>query len=265
MKPLAIYFNEKSLCGTLTQPDWSQGVEALFDVLNGFLAERPDGDIVFTHDSWNSTCGDRPLAAQFEKMKSGNRTRYQKFRLKVRRISRDAQLDQEVFWRDETAEGLTLAAVHDSWCFSIAAAHADWAMHQIQARCDVMDESGNLSSTACTVKNLANQAHLAAWKTLIQDWGLTVAASSVLDSLKGHDVVMYSFPREHNPPHVHVLHKGSGETLAKYRIEDGMREDGKPTLDAEMRVWLACYKDQLLRSWKRCERGGHPYQLNKNA
>lgn len=263
MKPLAIYFNEISLQGTLTDTEWSKSTETLFHVLNDFLQLRSDGQIIFVSDHWASSCGGIPLARQFEQLKHRHKTQYQRFISKVKKINKTLNLMQEITWQNQVADGLTLATLNGSWCFSIIDSHSNWFLEKIPAQRHEMDEAGGISSAACEVNHLASLAHLAAWKVSLQDWGATIAASCVLDSLKGHHVVMYSAPLEHNPPHVHVLHKGSGDTLARYRIEDGAREDGKPTLDAEMRIWLTKYKDQLLRSWTRCQRGGHPYELNK--
>ncbi len=268
MKPLAIYFNEISLHGELTDLEWSRSAEELFHVLNDFLQLRSDGEIIFIDDILHSICGNLPLIGHFGKLKEKHKTKYQRFlsRIKLRKIA--MQLQHEVRWRHQTTDnqssnGLTQAALNNSWCFSMTYTHSDWLLEKISAQYDSMDESAHISSIACEVNNLASHTHLSVWQTAIEDWGRSIATSSVLDSLKGHAVVMYSAPLEHNPPHVHVLHKGSGDTLAKYRIEDGAREDGKPTLDAEMRMWLTQYKDQLLRSWERCQRGGHPYQLHK--
>lgn len=265
MKSLTIYFNEKSLQGSLTTADWSMEAEYLFHVLNDLLQLRNDCFIAFIDDSWRASCGDRSLANQFGRLGDRHRTKYQRFLLRVKKIKKDVQVLSEITWQMQTADGLTLAGLDASWCFGISKSHSDWLLSGIPAQLNEIDEFGNLQSTALDVKNITTQGHLSVWTNDIDDWGATVAASSVLDSLKGHSVVMYSAPLEHNPPHVHVLHKNSGATLAKYRIEDGVLECGMPTLDAEMRVWLTTYRGQLLRSWVRCQRGGHPYQLEKPA
>ncbi|MBK7003130.1 MAG: DUF4160 domain-containing protein [Rhodoferax sp.] len=168
----------------------------------------------------------------------------------------------EVHWNGQPAHGLVLADVQNSWVFSIEPSHNHWSQPSIPATRHGLEEvSAELVVTECKIQNLANTAHCIHWETSIRDWGASVALSCVLDSINGHNIVMYPGPREHNPPHVHVLHKGSSSTLAKYRIEDCALEDGKPTLNSEMRIWLTQYRDQLLISWERCQRGGTPYRL----
>jgi hypothetical protein len=68
---------------------------------------------------------------------------------------------------------------------------------------------------------------------------------------------------QYTPDFLHLLDQGSRNSLAKYRIDVFERPEGPPTWDTEMKAWVTQYRDQLLRSWTRCQQGGFPFELEK--
>jgi hypothetical protein len=168
-----------------------------------------------------------------------------------------------VYWNEESAHGLTLAEAIQSWAVSLFLDDTVWTQPSVTAQRYELDESsGNLNGpTPSAIRHLSDTSHAQHWATEIRDWGAIVAQSCVLDKIKGLSVVMYQGPKEHNPPHVHLLDKQSGNSLAKYRIDVFERPKGPPTWDAEMKVWVTRYREQLLKSWARCQQGGLPFEI----
>ena len=265
MQPLVIYFNEKSLLGNLPPSLWESGAFDIFHLLSELLKIRPDCEIAFLDGNWDSICGSTSLSSYFGRYKQRCRTKSQILLSKIRKKTSSKELLHEVKWSNEIAMGITYAHILQSWCFGFVATHSDWSHSHISLSYHAINEAGELIADQCRIKNWSDTDHVREWVPSLQDWGKAISTSTVVDMLKGYSIVMYPGPLEHPPAHVHVLHKNSSDTLAKYRIEDGMRENGKPTLDAEMRQWLDTYREQLLASWQRCQRGGHPYQLTKNS
>lgn len=265
MKPLIIYFNSDSLQGNQSSSQWSVGAENLFHTLNEILDLRHNTEVIFLDDQLNANCGPKPISTYFGQQKLKHKTKYQRLINRIRKLTSQIDLIYEVQRNKIINNAFTYAHIQETWCFSILNSHKDWSEPYIDATLIEIDISEKCLTSCCSIKNISTNEHIKYWGTDLQDWGKTVAASHLLDQVNGHDVVMYSGPLEHNPPHVHVLHKGSHETLAKYRIEDGILEKGKPILDKVMKDWIRVYRDQLLDSWIRCQQGGHPYKIQRNS
>lgn len=263
MQPLVIYFNEQCLKDTPVEYHWATGVQKLCGVFDAVFELRPEAQVAIPAGQWQENLGGRPF---YERLKRAypNRDQYRRLLAKIKRLEdADVPLLREVHWGNHWAHGLTLAELNQSWAVSFFLDGTAWRQASITAQHYVLDEaSGSLEGPApLDIKHLSETSHKTHWETDLRDWGAVVAASCVLYKIKGHPVVMYQGPKEHNPPHVHLLDKQSGNSLAKYHIDVFERPKGPPTWDAEMKEWVALYRDQLLKSWSRCQQGGLPFEI----
>lgn len=263
MQPLVIHFNEQCLNGNWDARQWQVRMKNFCNAIDHLFELRSDARIVFPAGQWDAHCDGRPLRVRIKD--SYSREKYRRLLLKVKQLTDNATpFLHEIHWNGQTAQGLTLAGAVQSWALSLCTPNSPWAHATITAQRYELDDNGNLNGpTPCEIRHLAIAPHVTHWTTEIRDWGATIAASCVLDKVKGHPVVMYQGPKEHNPPHVHLLDQSSRNSLAKYRIDVFERPEGPPTWDAEMTVWVNQYRDQLLQSWTRCQQGGLPYELMK--
>lgn len=265
MQPLVIYFNEQCQRHTPEDYHWETGIKKLCDVLDGFFKLRTDAYIAFPAGQWHADCGGMPLNIRI-KNAYPNKDKYRSFLIKVKHLTNsDIPLLQEVRWERESTQGLTLANAINSWAVSLFLINTIWVQACITAqRYDLDERSGSFDGpNPAEIMHLSESPHAQNWATEIRDWGAIVAPSCVLDKINGHPVVMYQGPKEHNPPHIHLLDKQTGNSLAKYHIDVFERPKGLPTWDAEMKDWINKYRVQLLKSWSRCQQGGFPYELEK--
>jgi hypothetical protein len=263
MQPLVIYFNEQCLSDTPEDYHWETGVRKLSSVIDDFFKLRTDAHIAFPAGQWQADCGGLHF---YERLKNAypNKDKYRRLLPKIQSLANsDVQLLHEVYWGGISAHGLTLAEAIQSWAVSLFLDDTVWTQPSINAQRYELDESsGNLiGPTSSNIRHLSDISHPLHWATEIRDWGAIVAQSCILDKINGLPVVMYQGPKEHNPPHVHLLDKQSGNSLAKYRIDVFERAKGPPTWDAEMKAWVIRYREQLLKSWARCQQGGLPFEI----
>lgn len=273
MEALVLYFNELCLFKELNEPDrddqWAQCVEGFVQVIERILAIRAECRIAFGPGTWHADCGGNSLCERIRQGLSGSKDRYRRLLMKIKQLPKDnIELGREIRFSGHTTVGLTLADMaanewFHGWAISLSFPNSSWLAPELATQRFTLTEKGELDGpTDCTVGHLSSLDHVLRWHIEIQDWGATVAQSSVLDMIEGHPIVMYSAPLEHEPPHVHLLESpNSHQTLAKYRIDVFERPKGPPKWDAVMKIWVSTHREQLLRSWKRCQRGGHPYVL----
>jgi hypothetical protein len=271
MSELIIYFNERCL------PDFNGTPLSLINYIDSFISTfeqiikiRPDAKIGFFDYDWGATYQGLTLPLWIKDRLSSERTRYRRLLTKIKLLTADdVAQDHEVKYLGATAFGLSFADIaatyaNHGWAVSsIGGANDQWASHQLSAQRYVLAGDGTLEGpSSCSIGHLNEPEHVQKWENELLDWGSIVAPSCVLGVIGGHPIVMYPGPKEHNPPHVHlrVSNNHDGD-IAKYRIDDFVREKGAPRWDKEMTEWLTKYKDQLLKSWERCQRGGHPYKL----
>lgn len=265
MQQLTIYFNEQCMVHAPENYHWESGIKNLCSVIDDFFKIRTDARIAFPFGQLQADCGGRPLNIRI-KDAYPNRDMYRSLLIKIESSARsDVRLLHEVYWEGMAAHGLTLADAVQSWAVSLFLPNTPWEQVSITAQRYELDEAnGSLNGpTPADIKHLSGNPHTQHWAAAIRDWGATVAPSCILDRINGHPIVMYQGPKEHNPPHVHLLDKQSGTSLAKYNIDVFERPKGQPTWDAEMKAWIARYRVQLLKSWARCQQGGLPFQIQK--
>lgn len=270
MSELLIYFNERCLPIKCSDHDaLSVGVKNMIATFEKALELHRDAKIGVLHQHWNGLDVENSLSEQIRIVLSDEKTRYLRLLKKIQFVA-PYQFDaaHEIHYERSAAIGLGLADLAASswvhgWSLSYGADDEKWRESLLPAERYILDVSGNVTGpTQCQINNLSEPIHVENWDQQFRDWGEVVAPSCVLDHIKGHPIVMYPGPKEHNPPHVHLRRSAnhSGD-IAKYRIADGVRETGLPALDSEMKEWIAMNQEHLFKSWERCQRGGHPYKL----
>ncbi len=266
MKPVTLYFNELCLQkpSGLSPAEIASAFSSLVQVMDHAIEIRQkifsDCAFGFVDGLWHAEWQGQSISTRLRQACGNERTRYQRLLTKIRPLADDVTLMREVHWRSQPAKAMTLADLTDSWVIGLALA-GDWQTSTIDAERTSLDEQGESLTQPIAIGHLAEKSHIEIHRANLQDWGAQIAASAVLDYVGSMAIVMYQGPKEHNPPHVHVLLPNSSTTFAKYRIEDGVREKGPPDIDKAMKEWLAKYQSQLLRSWVRCQQGGMPYRL----
>lgn len=160
----------------------------------------------------------------------------------------------------------SLKQLGGGWGISLSLPASPWLNARVAATFQGLTEQGDVVSEACEVPHLSMPEHVKEWHSELHAFGLEPLPSAVLAYLEAHPIVMYSSPREHNPPHVHVLNSRSESTTwAKYRIEDQVREKGPAENERRIQEWLRHHKQELLHAWERCQRGLHPYRISEPA
>ncbi len=271
MESLVIYFNElclqKSQDKLIKPPQWELYVKNFVDTVEATIAIRPDCRIGFSYNIWHADCGGMAFSERIRLGLAGTKDRYRRLLAKIKQID-NIELARDVQFKGTPAMGLIFAdlaanAWSHGWVVSLAIPNSPWIMPKLPVQRWLLDDTGMITGPSdCEVGNLSKMDHVQHWSAEIQDWGSVIASSSFLGLLDGHPIVMYSAPLEHEPPHLHLLESVNyHRTLAKYEIEPFARPWGPDTWDSSMRAWISDYKEQLLRSWKRCQRGGHPYEL----
>lgn len=268
MEAFILYFNELSLPGVLGHDGHNKhdGLDGFIEAFDSVSRLRSECCLAFPAGSWNADCGGLPLV---ERLKQ--RLDREKYRLLLKRIKRlsnaDIALEHEVKYCGHSTVGLALADLAaekwgNGWVISLSL--SPWLHPQVTAHRLVMNSRGELDGPEdCIIGNISNRDHAEKWKEHIQDWGARIASSSILDEIEGHPIAMYLFPLEHNPPHVHLLEgRNSHKTLAKFQIDEFARHQGPPDWDEAMKEWIRAHREELLRSWARCQRGKYPYELD---
>jgi len=162
----------------------------------------------------------------------------------------------EVHLNGQTAIGLTFAYLQNTWACSIS--RPEW--HQTIVSGIKIDQE--LNETPCEIRHVARSQDVDHWEQSLRDWGQFIATTSQIGSINGFSINMYSAPREHGLPHIHIVDRQNQKTVAKYRVDVFVRMEGKmKELDQPIKEWVETYKDTLLKSWDRCMRGLRPYEM----
>lgn len=264
MPNLIMYFNE--LCLEAQHPPsthtWRESAKNLAVTLDALLSIRADCFIAVPQKGWIKGPENIRLNDEF-KAALQPKEKYQRLLMRIRELP-DLPVDllHEVRFETKNTQALTLTELSQSWAVSLPIPDSAWLPNEIQAQHFRLNEQGQWHQPENIAVNHISQApHIQEWEEKIRDWGWEISASSVLDELQGHRIVMYSAPLEHNPPHVHLLRPDSSSTFAKYRVDKFALEKGQDTYNREMKVWVEKFYPQLMTSWDRCQRGGHPYAL----
>jgi hypothetical protein len=262
MRPLILYFNELSIPPEETQQQmgsgWKSNALMLFSGLQQVSRQQSKVIIAFPLEYWHKLYGAKPFAVWVSEWLG--RDRYRWLLSKLRQDYPAGNEISDVYFENKKTVGITLARLAGSWAFGFPMDNSPWHSPSLTATEWYLD-GNDVAHHACTVMHIANEAHATHWQYELYDWGKLLANENIIDKLGSYPIQMY--PLDHGYPHVHLIDPQSLKTLAKYRVDCFERLEGLPDWDKSMYSWIATHQAQLLRSWARCQRGGHPYQITK--
>jgi hypothetical protein len=166
---------------------------------------------------------------------------------------------QQIIFRGETATGMLWAKTNESAILSFAFA-PDWGDGQVQAQFCEMDKVGKIISAEIGIPNLSNPDHVTSHRDLINNYGRTISASSLV--YEGDGFVVRIWFNDHDPPHFHVLaRRDTSDTLARCSIQtlDFLSGDLSPVLRRRVKDWAGARRERLMEAWVRCRMGKHPF------
>lgn len=268
MQPLVLYLNELSAPPAEIPPEecvkWKEWALTLFACLRQVSRHQPEMEVAFPRGSWHVLCGNKPLSVWVGECLG--KTNFQWFLSKVRNVPPAENQDTDVYFDGQRAIGLTLSHLSESWAISFPIADSPWLSYSVTA-IEYLLEGEVIAERTCTIKHLANVAHVHHWQHDLADWDKELANNNTIWTLAGYPIQMY--PMDHGYPHVHLIDpqvldlNGRPKTLAKYRIDRFERMEGPPSWDNRMGEWIERHREQLIRCWERCKRGGHPYCITE--
>jgi len=71
---------------------------------------------------------------------------------------------------------------------------------------------------------------------------------------------MYYAPKEHNPPHIHVVYQDNDSIID---ISDGTMIEGNLS-SRHLRLiqaWIEIHKEELIANWFLCQNGEEPFKI----
>ena len=234
----------------------------LFNCLREAHCHHPGLKIAFPEGFWHALHSGKPLYVWLKQWLE--RDQYRWFISKLQENHTQENLVSDVYFNDKKAWGMTLSHLAQSWVFSFPVSDSPWVSFEIAATEYRLEDSG-IGEHACSISQLASEDHAAHWHNDLADWGREVAPDNIVWEFADHVIEMY--PLDHGHAHVHLVARGKygagghAKTVAKYRIDRFERMEGPPRWDGDMCEWVKKHKDQLLLSWGRCKRGGHPYRI----
>lgn len=269
MQPLIIFYNEHSSPPTtLPQGEnirWKSFALELFSCLRKTNQLQPKLNINFPNNSWHEIYEGKPLSVWIKEWLG--KDKYEWLLLKMIKNTISENETNDIYYNDIRAVGLTCSFFTASWVFSFPEADSPWASPSINASEYYLNpDNEKIKIRACTINNLAQDEHVEHWKNELEDWGLEIAESNIIAYLDALPIVMY--PNDHGYPHIHLINPNQYDqnnhrkTLAKFRIDNNERIEGKPKWDTQIKEWINNNKELLLRSWNRCKKGGHPYRVD---
>lgn len=267
MTGLILYFNELCLHSSFignSQYIQTTAASDCLELIINILALRPDCKVAIRGVDRTA------LAGPIRQFCASSRDKYRRLLMSLIDIADVGPgFLSEVHYMDVSAHGMTMADIvardwQHGWVIGLSSGTDRWISPEIGAARYTLKDDGSLHGpTGCTISHISRSEHIAYWRQALLDWGETVSSSSRLGDIAGHPIAMYSAPREHNPPHIHLLESSSScRTLAKYRIDTFARAYGPPTWDVPVREWVLRHQAQLLASWQRCQTGGKPYSIS---
>jgi len=263
VQPLVLYFNEYSCPGRDPAPDaagvWQSWALTLWEGLREVRRYQAQYWVSFPSEQWHAICHGKPLSAWLQLWLG--RDRYRWLLALVRNHSNSPDLCREVYYDDQHALGMTLALLGETWVFSFPKSDSPWLEPRLSAREVVLDESnGMLREEDCEILHIACRQHAEYWREQLADVGRIVAEANEITQMQRNSIDMY--PLDHGYPHVHLVERlWPRRTLAKFRIDRFARLEGRSEWDHAMERWIEAHREELLLSWARCQRGGHPYRV----
>lgn len=244
-----------------TNPRWAQLARSAMDEFFKAQKLRPDVRVSFSRGLFHGLVAGRPLQSWLELWLGKERAQKLKGRvvqpLQLGMPPIEA-LDCELSVLGRPGEGVTRAHLADTWAWSLALPETGAIDPIIRAeRLSI----GHDEVTQVEVRNLASDSHTDGWADELAAWGLTVSTNHVIAQVDGHLFIMY--PLDHGHAHLHVHAQDAPSLNAKYRIDkfEALTNRNPAGLDAKMETWIAEHRDDLLKSWSRCQAGKFPLKL----
>jgi hypothetical protein len=258
--PCVLYFNELSSPPANVTSDelhaWSDSTLSLIAGLRQVGVHKSEFTLAFPSGQWHAIYANRPFSSWLkERIKQDQ---YRWLLSKMRFGNQRADLLHQVYFNGQPTAGLTCARIADSWAFSFPLTGSPWLSPTVVVT-EYRQEGENITDSNCEIAHIANLQHALHWRQCLIDWRKTVAENNLIGIVSEHHIEMY--PIDHGYPHVHLVAPQLSKTIAKFRIDKFERMEGIPKWDAEMKIWIELNQDELLRSWKRCQCGGHPYKI----
>lgn len=265
MRNLNIYFNEISFKFNPISNQWDDIYSSLFKIQLKAIEKRKDIKFFFDRNSYISTHDGVPLITKARTLILGKEY-YRLLLIHLNEIHEDPPDNIEVILKSHKNEknllGPKLSFISDSWLLSAFTNFPSSSSATLDIECDSLEADGTIRSESGFLKHISCLAHLEEWEQSIKDWGYLASSSCIIKRFGRHPLAMFPGPKEHNPPHVHLLLPDSHETLAKYRIDEVLRLKGRDNeYDSAIMDWIREHKNELLASWEKCQAGGLPYNL----
>lgn len=269
-RPFFIHWNELSFGSEIDESApistvvLGQRVSQAFEALQAVLKIRSDCRLLVQRGTLSSLIMGKPYGNWIEEFlgKDG----FRKLRSKISQPEDDTEalavheLDCELSCGSLRGEGLTRAHLASSWVWSFGSVEAQCAGTVVSAEKMLI---ASPEVIVVEVPNLAVVDHSVHWNAQLENWGRTVAASSIIAIVEGYQFIMY--PSDHWPPHLHVHMSSIPWLNAKYRIDkfevlnaEKIRPSG---LDNIAKVWIERNIANLTMSWERCKRGDMPLRI----
>lgn len=263
---LVLFLNELSVDDEGINPhSFLTSIGELFNRLVSFLIERKDVKLGISSAFLNGVVAGRPLISWLESAISKDKFVFIKGRIVLpRNLNHGDGLDLllEVTYAGNSSLGMTLAHIRDSWVISLINEPNPWDQITIQAQKKEINENGEWGAVEpILIKNLSDTQHLEHWQQSIEEWGNVISGSSIISTVDGYHIVMYSC--DHLPPHIHLIKASTTQQVGKYTIDTfDVLETKEPRMNNTLKEWINTNKASLLQSWERCQKGGRPYSIH---
>lgn len=163
-------------------------------------------------------------------------------------------IGKDVVYKETIAIGMSMA--HSEKSFTLSIGHSiPWSEVVIKADEHYLDENGDFQSVAIDISNLASPDHVLYWRNAIEEYGMTIASSSLI--YQGAFEAKMFFD-DHDPPHIHIY-----PFDAKIRIDNGdLLEGNLPSgICKDVSLLVSAKREVLMAGWLRCRRGCHPFRI----
>lgn len=270
-RPFFIYWNELSFPDAITAATlregnvWRERAQTAFRALQQTFRVRKDCRVLFVKGVFHNHVADRPFQSWLEEWLG--KDSYRQLRHKASQpvaVSVPVHdLECELVFAHRGGEGLTRAHLTETWVWSLGNPDTCCDGVQIDAEKTFIDSSEVL---LVQVPNLAREEHVLHWTSQLETWGAVISPNYVLAQFDNYKVIMYPF--DHGYAHVHVHTVAESGLNSKYRVDvfEALTDDSshlRPEgLDTKMAAWIEVHREQLLISWKQCQRGANPLKLN---
>lgn len=141
---------------------------------------------------------------------------------------------------------------------------AQWTKEEFDAEICTCEVGDHAVKRSVKIKNISSVQHAEHWRGDLETYGEQRARSTEIYA--GPDFSLRMYLGDHPPPHVHVfLPSEPLRCVGKVRFDiepEYLEVDGlKGRLRSEVLRFVVDKREQLSRSWERCEGGDHPNVL----